>query len=187
MTPDDLLALCARARDLHPDLDEPVVELGEVSMECPAERLPDVVRWLKDEGPFEMLADFSAIDWYRNEPPERRFLLSAQLASISHPQRLRLRVWLPEDDPRCPSLVPVWPGANFLEREMWDMFGIVFDGHPKLARIHLPDDWEGHPQRKDEPLGGIDVRYQHGQAVTSPDLRGNRATSASGYPAGRTQ
>ena len=144
-----------------------------------------MARWLRDQGPFELLADASAIDWLGHEPDARRFLISVQLASIAHAGRLRLRVFLPSEDPRCPSLTPLWTGADALEREMFDFFGIIFDGHPHLTRIFMPDEWVGHPQRKDYPLGGITVSYEHGQGVTSPDERAQRATTTSGYP-GRT-
>lgn len=185
MNTDGLLALCARLRETQSTVGEPVIEFGEVSIEVPAVSLPSVAAWLRDEGPFELLADASAIDWLGHEPDERRFLISVQLASVSHAARLRLRVWLPSEDPRCPSLTPLWSGADALEREMYDFFGITFDGHPNLTRIFMPDEWVGFPQRKDHPLGGIDVRYEHDQAVTPPDDRARRATTTSGYP-GRT-
>jgi NADH-quinone oxidoreductase subunit C len=182
---EQLLELCARAKQMHANVGEPVVEFGELSIDVPAESLIEVVTFLKAEGPFEQLADASAIDWLGHEPDERRFLVSVQLASISHPLRLRLRVWLPSEEPRCPSLTSVWIGAEALEREMYDFFGITFDGNPNLTRIFMPDEWIGYPQRKDYPLGGIDVSYEHGQAVTPPDERARRATTTTGYP-GRT-
>lgn len=185
MNHDELLALCARLREHQATVGEPLVEYGEVSIDVPAASLPSVARWLRDEGGFVQLADASAIDWHTYEPPERRFLVSVQLSSTTHAARIRLRVWLPEDEPTCPSLVPLWPGAEALEREMYDFFGITFEGNPNLTRIFMPDDWVGHPQRKDYPLGGIDVAYEHGQAVTPPDERARRATTTSGYP-GRT-
>ena len=185
MTHDELLALCARLRGSQSTVGEAAVEFGEISMEVPAVSLPSVARWLRDEGPFELLADASAIDWLGHEPDARRFLISVQLASISHAGRLRLRVFLPSEDPRCPSLTSLWTGAEALEREMFDFFGIDFEGHPELTRIFMPEDWVGHPQRKDYPLGGITVSYEHGQGVTDPEERAQRATTTSGYP-GRT-
>lgn len=185
MTNEELVALLGRARDTVPDLAEPVIEFGEVNVDCPPEQIVEACLWLRENGSFELLADSSAVDWFGYEPPERRFCVSVQLASVSHPGRLRLRVWLPESEPSCPTLTTVWMGAEILEREMWDMFGISFEGHPNLTRVLMPDDWVGHPQRKDEPLGGIDVRYEHGQAVTAPDERVQRPTSTTGYP-GRT-
>ena len=92
------------------------------------------------------------------------------LLSITHNRRLRVEVTAPDADPHIPSVTPVYPAANWHERETWDFFGIVFDGHPALTRIEMPDDWLGHPQRKDYPLGGIPVEYR-GTKVPPPDER----------------
>jgi NADH-quinone oxidoreductase subunit C len=92
------------------------------------------------------------------------------LASITHNRRVRLEVAAPDADPHIPSVTSVYPAANWHERETWDFFGIVFDGHPALTRIEMPDDWPGHPQRKDYPLGGIPVEYR-GTKVPPPDER----------------
>ena len=93
------------------------------------------------------------------------------LLSITHgSRRVRLEVTAPDADPHIPSIVSVYPGNDWHERETWDMFGIVFDGHPALTRILMPDDWPGHPQRKDYPLGGIPVEYKGG-TVPPPDER----------------
>ena len=93
------------------------------------------------------------------------------LLSITHgSRRVRLEVTAPDDDPHIPSIVSVYPGVDWHERETWDMFGIVFDGHPALTRILMPDDWPGHPQRKDYPLGGIPVEYK-GATIPPPDQR----------------
>ena len=82
------------------------------------------------------------------------------LLSITHNRRLRLEVSAPDADPHVPSLVSVYPTCDWHERETWDFFGLIFDGHPALTRIEMPDDWKGHPQRKDYPLGGIPVEYR---------------------------
>ena len=92
------------------------------------------------------------------------------LLSITHNRRVRLEVTCPDADPHIPSVVEVYPTADWHERETWDFFGIVFDGHPALTRIEMPDDWPGHPQRKDYPLGGIDVEYK-GAVIPPPDAR----------------
>ena len=92
------------------------------------------------------------------------------LLSYTHNRRVRLEVSCPDSDPHIPSVCGTYPMADYDERETWDMFGIIFDGHPGLTRILMPDDWEGHPQRKDYPLGGIDVEYK-GAKVTAPDTR----------------
>ncbi len=100
---------------------------------------------------FELLCDVTCVDWY---PAEPRFEVVYHLLSISQKQRLRLKVKLPGDDPSVESLTGVYPGANFYEREMFDLFGVRFLGHPNLARIMLPETWKGHPLRKDYPVEG---------------------------------
>ena len=92
------------------------------------------------------------------------------LLSMTHNRRLRLEVSIPDSDPHIPSLVEVWAGNNWHERETFDMFGIIFDGHGGLTRILMPDDWNGHPQRKDYPLGGIPVEFI-GATIPAPSER----------------
>jgi NADH-quinone oxidoreductase subunit C len=92
------------------------------------------------------------------------------LLSMTHNRRIRLEVSCPDADPHIPSVVAVYPTADWHERETYDFFGIVFDGHPALTRIEMPDDWPGHPQRKDYPLGGIPVEYK-GATIPPPDER----------------
>ena len=101
---------------------------------------------------FNLLSDATCVDRY---PVEPRFELNYQLVSIPRRDRVRLQVRLSGDDPVVDSLVPVWPGANWLEREIFDLFGIRFTGHPDLRRILLPEDWEGHPLRRDYPVVGF--------------------------------
>lgn len=105
---------------------------------------------------FTLLRDLTCAD-FPDEP--ERFRLAYQLYSIETNTSLRLRAWAGGEDPRVPSVEPVWPTANWLEREVYDMFGVRFDGHPDLARILMPDDWVGHPLRKDYPLGGEEVAF----------------------------
>ena len=100
---------------------------------------------------YNLLTDATCVDRYPTEP---RFELNYHLVSISRREKVRLRVRLGGSDPVVDSLVPVWPGANWLEREIFDLFGIRFNGHPDLRRILLPDDWEGHPLRRDYPVEG---------------------------------
>jgi NADH-quinone oxidoreductase subunit C len=90
--------------------------------------------------------------------------------SITHSRRVRVEVTAPDADPHIPSLFRVYPTTDWHERETYDFFGIIFDGHPSLTRIEMPDDWVGHPQRKDYPLGGIPVEY-HGAEIPPPDER----------------
>jgi len=92
------------------------------------------------------------------------------LLSITNNRRIRLEVSVPDNDAHIPSVVEVWAGNNWHERETFDMFGIIFDGHPGLTRILMPDDWQGHPQRKDYALGGIAVEYK-GATTPAPDER----------------
>jgi len=112
---------------------------------------------------FEMCTDITAVD-YRGIR-RTRFELVVNLLSLAHNRRLRILVAVPEDDPVVPSLVPVYPGANFLEREVYDMFGISFTGHPDMTRILMPDDWEGHPLRKDFSVGSVPVRFKESPEV----------------------
>jgi NADH-quinone oxidoreductase subunit C len=100
---------------------------------------------------YNLLTDATCVDRY---PVEPRFELNYHLVSIPRREKVRLRVRLAGSDPVVDSLVPVWPGANWLEREIFDLFGIRFTGHPDLRRILLPDDWEGHPLRRDYPVEG---------------------------------
>jgi NADH-quinone oxidoreductase subunit C len=92
------------------------------------------------------------------------------LLSLTRNQRIRLEVSVSDSNPHIPSLVEIWASNNWQERETYDMFGIIFDGHPALTRIMMPDDWPGHPQRKDYPLGGIPVEYK-GATVPPPNER----------------
>jgi NADH-quinone oxidoreductase subunit C len=93
------------------------------------------------------------------------------LLSMTNNRRIRLEVCVPDSDPHIPSLVEVWAGNNWHERETFDMFGIIFDGHPGLTRILMPDDWQGHPQRKDYALGGIPVEYKGATTPPPSDRR----------------
>jgi NADH-quinone oxidoreductase subunit C len=117
---------------------------------------------------FGFLADVTATDWPGLNP---RYWLAYQLLSMEHVHRARVKVGLPEDDPRVASVTPMFPTANWLEREVFDFFGIVFDGHPDLRRIEMPEDWVGHPLRKDHPLGGVNTQYK-GAFIPPPDQRG---------------
>jgi NADH-quinone oxidoreductase subunit C len=101
---------------------------------------------------YNFFEDMTAVDWYPLAP---RFQLSYHILSHAFKERIRLRVLLDEAEPSVASITPVWPGANFFEREVFDLFGIRFADHPDLRRIMLPDDWTGHPLRKDYPVEGF--------------------------------
>ncbi|TWS23562.1 NADH-quinone oxidoreductase subunit C [Tsukamurella sputi] len=157
-----------------PDFAEAVrtvtVHRGEVTLRVPREHLVAVARLLRDDPGlrFEMCLGTSGVHFPEDTGAELRAV--THLQSITHGRRLRLETSCPEADPHVPSLFPVYPTTDWHERETYDFFGIVFDGHPSLTRIEMPDDWEGHPQRKDYPLGGIGVQF-HGAEVSAPDSR----------------
>jgi NADH-quinone oxidoreductase subunit C len=141
---------------------------GQVVVHPAREQLVDLVRSLRDDEGFRLCLDVTAVDYVaygtpRDLPPEvspERFEIVVVLLSLTTAERLRLRVQIPGDDPTCPSLFDVHPGVEALEREVFDMFGIRFDGHPDLSRILMPEDWEGHPLRKDHPVGAIPVQFK---------------------------
>jgi NADH-quinone oxidoreductase subunit C len=101
---------------------------------------------------YDFLADVTCVDWFPNEP---RFHMVYHLLSIPRRARVRLKVLLASDHAVVDSLVPVWPAANFFEREVYDLFGVRFNDHPYLRRIMMPENWEGHPLRKDYPVEGF--------------------------------
>jgi NADH-quinone oxidoreductase subunit C len=100
---------------------------------------------------YNFLEDVTAVDWYPSEP---RFQIIYHILSMSLKERLRVVAWLASDDAAMDSITPVWPSANFYEREIFDLFGVHFGGHPNLRRIMMPEDWNGHPLRKDYPVEG---------------------------------
>jgi NADH-quinone oxidoreductase subunit C len=126
---------------------------GEVTIVIPRELLRAAAERLREDPglDFNLLSDLTCVDRFPLEP---RFELYYQLTSIQRREKLCLRVRLSGGDPAADSLTSVWPGANWMEREVFDLFGIRFQGHPGLRRILLPDDWEGHPLRKDFPVEG---------------------------------
>ncbi|MGP7996740.1 MAG: NADH-quinone oxidoreductase subunit C [Streptosporangiaceae bacterium] len=147
-----------------------IVERGELTLHVRREHLVAVARTLRDEPSlaFELFGGVSGVHYLGD--PARELHAVYHLTSITHNRRIRLEVSVPDADPHVPSVVGVYPAANWHERETWDFFGIIFDGHPGLTRIEMPDDWKGHPQRKDYPLGGIPVEYR-GATVPPPDER----------------
>jgi len=130
---------------------------GEYDLVVPGDQLDQVCQALRDRFGFEILAAQTAVDYWPQQEP--RFHVIYQLRSLQHNLRLGLRVPVPGLQPSLPTLTGVYPNANWHEREIWDMFGIQFEGHPDLRRILMPADWEGHPLRKDYPLGYEEVQF----------------------------
>lgn len=132
--------------------------LGEATAIVEGKALSEIMQWLRDEAGFVLLSDLTAHDCHGSDP---RFWVIYQLTNIESPERLRIKVGLPEKKPVVESVVAIWPGANYLEREVYDLFGIEFKNHPDLRRIMMPDEWEGHPLRKDYPLVYEPVQFTH--------------------------
>jgi NADH-quinone oxidoreductase subunit C len=147
-----------------------VVHRGEITFHVARQHLPALVRQLRDDPQlrFEFCSSVSGVHYPADVGAELHAVYHLQ--SMTHNRRLRLEVSVPDSDPHIPSVVATYPTADWHERETWDMVGIIFDGHPALTRILMPDDWPGHPQRKDYPLGGIPVEYK-GATVPPPDQR----------------
>jgi NADH-quinone oxidoreductase subunit C len=147
-----------------------VVDRGEITFYVRRQLLLEAVTHLRNDPVlrFEFCSSVSGVHF----PHEtgRELHVAYHLLSMTHNRRIRLEVTTPDGDPHIPSVVPIYPTADWQERETWDFFGIVFDGHPALTRILMPDDWPGHPQRKDYPLGGIPVEYKGG-TIAPPDQR----------------
>jgi NADH-quinone oxidoreductase subunit C len=146
------------------------VDRGEITYYVDREHLVKICTALRDEAAlrFELCSSVSGVD-YGVDIPQRLHSVY-HLTSMTFRRRIRLEVCVDVEDAHVPSVVGVYPTADWQERETWDMFGIVYDGHPALTRILMPDDWDGHPQRKDYPLGGIPVEYK-GAEIPPPDQR----------------
>jgi NADH-quinone oxidoreductase subunit C len=147
-----------------------VIHRGEITFHVARQHLPALVRQLRDDAQlrFEFCSSVSGVHYPADVGAELHAVYHLQ--SMTHNRRIRLEVSAPDADPHIPSVVATYPTADWHERETWDMVGIIFDGHPALTRILMPDDWPGHPQRKDYPLGGIPVEYK-GATVPPPDQR----------------
>ncbi|HVV11056.1 NADH-quinone oxidoreductase subunit C [Amycolatopsis sp.] len=146
------------------------VDRDEITLYIDREHLVQACRILRDDAGlrFELCSSVSGVD-YGPDVPQRLHSVY-HLTSMTYRRRVRLEVTLDIEDPHLPSVVEVYPTADWQEREAYDMFGIVYDGHPALTRILMPDDWDGFPQRKDYPLGGIPVEYK-GAEIPPPDQR----------------
>ncbi|MBB3754242.1 NADH-quinone oxidoreductase subunit C [Mycolicibacterium sp. BK634] len=147
-----------------------VVQAGQLTLHVARRMLLVVARALRDAPAlrFELCCGVSGVHY--PDDSGRELHAFYPLMSITHNRRVQVEVACPDADPHVPSLFSVYPTVDWHERETYDFFGIVFDGHPGLTRIEMPDDWVGHPQRKDYPLGGVPVEY-HGARVAPPDER----------------
>lgn len=163
-------ALGAVGTRLETALEKIVVFRGELTLHVHREHLLVVAKVLRDYAAlrFELCLGVSGVHY--PDDAGRELHAVYPLMSITHNRRLRLEVSAPDSDPHIPSLYSVYPTTDWHERETYDFFGILFDGHPSLTRIAMPDDWRGHPQRKDYPLGGIPVEYK-GARIPPPDER----------------
>ena len=167
---DDIVDALAAA---YPRFDEAVrkivVDRGELTLHVAREHVRDLAQVLRDDPAlrFELLSSVSGVD-YLGEV--HRLHAVYHLTSMTYRRRFRMETAVSVEDPHVPSVTPVYPTADWQEREAYDMYGIVFDGHPALTRILMPDDWDGFPQRKDYPLGGVPVQYK-GATIPPPDER----------------
>jgi NADH-quinone oxidoreductase subunit C len=174
------LATCeARVRERFPELEfdaAPGLDMGVMTV--PAASVIDVLRVLRDDAGFDMLSDITATDFLPREP---RYDVNYHLLSMTTGTRVRVKVQLADvETPTVPSATELWPAANWLEREVFDFFGVVFSDHPNLTRILMPDDWIGHPLRKDYPVGGVPVEYRIEPAYVGENVVPDQARPAAG-------
>jgi len=165
VTPEELLG---RLRTRFADV---VLARGEVSVSLERKELLDGLTWLREEDDLvvDFLSDLTCTDWPELDP---RYWVAYHLVSLTKGHRVRVKVGLADDaEPRVPSITRLFPTADWFEREVYDFFGVVFDGHPDLRRIELPEEWTGFPLRKTEPLAGVRTRFV-GASVPPPDQRG---------------
>jgi len=150
-------------------IEKVVVDRGELTLHIAPEKILEVAQIMRDDESlrFELLSSVSGVDYLNSDV--RRLHVCYELTSMTYRRRVRLEAAIPAGA-SLPSVTSVYPTADWQERETYDMFGVIFDGHPNLTRILMPDDWEGFPQRKDYPLGGIPIEYK-GAEIPSPDQR----------------
>jgi NADH-quinone oxidoreductase subunit C len=156
---------------LVPDLPEEVsTDRGELTIYVPKDLILEVVRATRDDAAlrFETCTSVCAVHYPDDLGAELHVVYA--LLSMTHNRRIRLEVVTSDEDPVVPSVGSVYPHTDWHEREIWDMFGVIFEGHSSLTRILMPDDWDGHPGRKDYPLGGITMKFK-GAEVPPPDER----------------
>jgi NADH-quinone oxidoreductase subunit C len=146
-----------------------VVDRGELTLHIAPEKIAEVCQIMRDDESlrFELCSSLSGVDYLNSDP--RRLHVVYELMSMTYRRRVRLETAIPAGG-SVPSVTSVYPTADWHERETYDMFGVIFTGHPNLTRVLMPDDWEGFPQRKDYPLGGVPVEYK-GAEIPPPDKR----------------
>lgn len=164
--------LRSAGEDPNEVIERVVVSHDELTIHVAAAKLPVVAKFLRDDQDlrFEMCFGCSGVHYPHDTGRELHAVY--HFMSITHNHNLRVEVSVPDSDPKIPSIVDIYPGNNWHERETFDMMGIIFTGHPALTRSLLPDDWQGHPQRKDYPLGGVPVQFKGG-TVPPADTRRN--------------
>ena len=164
-------ALVGGSASMAEAVERVVVDRGEMTLFVRREHLLEVARTLRNDPGlrFEICTGVSGVH-YPDETGRELHAVYHLLSITNGSKRIRVEVTCPDADPHIPSVVEIYPANDWHERETWDMFGIQFDGHPALTRILMPDDWPGHPQRKDYPLGGIPVEYK-GATIPPPDQR----------------
>ncbi|HEU4354016.1 MAG TPA: NADH-quinone oxidoreductase subunit C [Actinomycetota bacterium] len=164
-----MISAAELAERVRPRLPDVVVARDEVTAVVDRDDLLGMLAWLRSdpELAFDLLASVTATDRPDRTP---RYWVVYELSSTSFHHRLRLKIGVAADDPRLPSAVGLYPTADWHERETFDFYGVVFEGHPNLRRIMLPDGWEGHPLRKTEELGGVNTRYR-GASIPPVDRR----------------
>lgn len=160
----------AEGIDPHEAIEKVVVENGQLVIFIARQHLLAAAKYLRDDQDlrFEMCLGVSAVHYPNDKGRELHSYFP--FFSITHNRMVALEVTCPDEDPHTPSIVSVYPGDDWPEREAWDLMGIIYDDHPGLTRSAMPDDWVGHPQRKDYPLGGIPVEYK-GAVIPPPDTR----------------
>jgi NADH-quinone oxidoreductase subunit C len=159
----DNATVVERLRQALPDAIQKTSEFrGQLSLHVGPEAIVDVARFLRDDADlnYSFLENLCGVDYLGRDP---RFEVAYHLLSFKNRHRVALKVGLPEREPSVPTITTLWATANWQERETFDMFGIVFTGHPGLQRILMPEDWQGYPQRKDVPLGGEEVAFTFNQ------------------------
>ncbi len=175
----DLSACEARVRERFPELGFETssnIDMGVITVA--ADGLLDVLGVLRDDFGFALLTDITGVDWLPRQP---RYDVNYHLLCLTDQTRLRVKVQLPDvESPSVPSATGLFPGANWPEREVYDFFGVHFAGHPDLKRILMPDEWIGHPLRKDYSVGGVPVEYRIEPAYVGENVVPDQARPAAG-------